>query len=77
MWEEFFEVYWVGVLESQQSSMRQGQKVLTEVSGSLVYAGVYNIYRPVRLVWSAPDFENAPSQPDIPSVRVEKRQATP
>jgi len=37
VWEKFFEVHRVSVLESQEFSMRQGQKVLTEVSGPLIH----------------------------------------
>lgn len=38
---------------------------------------IHRIYRPISLIRSSPDLENAPSQPDIASVRVEKGQAAP
>lgn len=41
MWEDFFEVHRFSMLESQQFSMRQGQEVLTEISGSLIHPRVY------------------------------------
>ena len=61
MWEDCFEVHRISVLESQQFGVRQGQKVLTEGSGPLIRAKGSHIYRPISLIWSAPDFENAPS----------------
>lgn len=36
MWEDYFEVHWISVLESQEFRMGQGQKVLTGASGSLI-----------------------------------------
>ena len=72
MWEDRLEVHRISVLECQEFSMRQGRKVLTEVSGALMCVKIHCIYRPICLVWSAPDFKNAPGQSDVASVRVEK-----
>jgi len=41
MWEDRFEVYRISMLEGQEFSVRQGQKVLTEVSGALIRANFH------------------------------------
>ena len=41
MWENCFKVHRISMLKGQEFGVRQGQKVLTEVSGALIHVNVH------------------------------------